>query len=754
MEGMAHRRITLVAAAAVLLACIGGVLTVVVRHAPTLDDGPESSEDTGSATQVYAVPEVDAKGIAVPGAADPVAWGDETDIPSIDGMDLVGLTPALVLSPDTPYVVGVTWSGDDVLWIDARVEEDGAWGPWERVSNDHPDEGEGSINNQGTEPYIAVGATAVQFRTSSASGAPADLSLQIYSADGGFEASSGASSGSFRGFSVPQGDNAAAGLTNLVGTSRPLSLATPVSNPQPPIHLRAEWEPRSPSGEFDVKTVQGAVVHHTAGSNSYSPGDVPAILRSIQNYHMDGRGWFDIGYNFLVDRFGRIWEGRGGGIENTTAGVHSHSFNGIATGVSVIGNFQTASVPEAAYNSLVALIAWKLTLHGVSASGNLYNPLDGTFPAIISHRDIPEASTSCPGIHLWNLLPYLRTAVVAQQNLPALAMSFDATGEAAADVAILEAGVVTIDTPLTPWATTPGASGPAPSSTGAPAPSVGPVPSASPGENPLGSTWFEWMRAAAPSDPSAKGPYRRPGLGTLAATGVTLAAPNAVSASVVGDVDGDGLADLVTVETDGRLLFHRSTGNGFDAPIDVPNPIPLPPAPSPTPSPTPSPSPSPSPSATPRGWSEYGSVAGAGDINFDGTPDLVAVDAAGNVVVFTWSSTDPSKLTLARTVARGYVGYRVFGTGAWGPRRVSDLIAVSPVGQVVLLEGKGLTGAVRVGTVSTGWSATTQFWPLGATVEGAAAGVIAYSPDSGTFQYFRWTSTGEWTLDASASATP
>jgi uncharacterized protein with LGFP repeats len=70
-------------------------------------------------------------------------------------------------------------------------------------------------------------------------------------------------------------------------------------------------------------TIYAGWVHHTVNANDYSSAEVPGIIRSIYAYHMQGRGWSDIGYNFLVDRFGRLWEGRSGGIDRPVIGAHT-----------------------------------------------------------------------------------------------------------------------------------------------------------------------------------------------------------------------------------------------------------------------------------------------------------------------------------------------------------------------------------------------------------------------------------------------
>ena len=87
-----------------------------------------------------------------------------------------------------------------------------------------------------------------------------------------------------------------------------------------------------------------AIVHHTAGSNSYRPSQSPAIVRAIEIYHVLGNGWNDIGYNFLVDKYGQIFEGRYGGMTRAVIGAHAMGFNVGSVGVSVIGNYSAATV--------------------------------------------------------------------------------------------------------------------------------------------------------------------------------------------------------------------------------------------------------------------------------------------------------------------------------------------------------------------------------------------------------------------------
>src|SRR3954464_6697039 len=118
-------------------------------------------------------------------------------------------------------------------------------------------------------------------------------------------------------------------------------------------------------------SVQFALVHHTAGTNSYTASQSAAIVRGIEIYHVKGNGWNDIGYNFLVDKYGQVFEGRYGGIDRNVVGAHAEGFNTGSVGIALIGTYQTTAPTAAEKAALVNLLAWRLDLSHVDPLSTL-----------------------------------------------------------------------------------------------------------------------------------------------------------------------------------------------------------------------------------------------------------------------------------------------------------------------------------------------------------------------------------------------
>jgi hypothetical protein len=219
-----------------------------------------------------------------------------------------------------------------------------------------------------------------------------------------------------------------AGLQAGAATALPPALPVLDAGPgQPPIIAREAWahghaRPHHAPVYGDIKL---AFVHHTVSSNGYSAGEVPAMLMAIYAYHVHVRRFWDIGYNFVVDRFGRIWEARAGGIDMPVVGAQAGGYNAESTGVAMLGDFMNAVPSKAATGALEHLLAWKLSLHGVPATGHVtvvvdpasafYTPFRPgahvSLPRVAGHRQ--GDTTECPGNALYAHLPSIRSRVTA-----------------------------------------------------------------------------------------------------------------------------------------------------------------------------------------------------------------------------------------------------------------------------------------------------------------------------------------------------
>jgi hypothetical protein len=204
------------------------------------------------------------------------------------------------------------------------------------------------------------------------------------------------------------------------------------------IYSRAQWgadERMRDASSLHYGEVHAGFVHHTVNANNYTAAQVPAIIRGIYAYHTQSRGWSDVGYNFLVDRFGRIWEGRYGGVDRPVVGAHTLGYNDDAFAMSAIGNFETAQPSAALLDAYGRLFAWKLSLHGVSAGSTRQWVTKRYLPAINGHRDVGQ--TACPGKYLYAQIPRIRELAVAyQKSFASRNRTANLTGTGAPDVVL------------------------------------------------------------------------------------------------------------------------------------------------------------------------------------------------------------------------------------------------------------------------------------------------------------------------------
>ncbi|WP_193514068.1 peptidoglycan recognition protein family protein [Streptomyces griseoloalbus] len=203
--------------------------------------------------------------------------------------------------------------------------------------------------------------------------------------------------------------------------------AKPYIGPRPAIVTRRGWgADESLRARQFVYTgkVKAAFVHHTASGNNYSCAQAPSLIRGFYRYHVRSLGWRDIGYNFLVDKCGSIYEGRAGGVAKPVRGAHTYGFNTDTTGIAVIGSYGSTKPSSSAVKAIARLTAWKLGLHGMnpraktylkSGGGNLYRKGKKVRLNVISgHRD--GFNTSCPGGKLYRKLGTARSTAARYQG--------------------------------------------------------------------------------------------------------------------------------------------------------------------------------------------------------------------------------------------------------------------------------------------------------------------------------------------------
>ncbi|MFD7441251.1 FG-GAP-like repeat-containing protein [Streptomyces sp. NPDC059909] len=211
--------------------------------------------------------------------------------------------------------------------------------------------------------------------------------------------------------------------------TKPVPLPSTVK--QPPIISRAQWgadESLVDDPAEYIEKVQAVFIHHTVGANNYSCAESAALVRGIMDYHITTEGWNDLGYNFLVDKCGQIFEGRAGGIDLPVKGAHTYGFNSYSTGIALLGDFEgdataTPAKPAgkpstAALEAAARVAAWKLGQVGgnpkgtvtLTAQGNTGKYTEGqqaTLNVISGHRD--GFATACPGKNLYAKIPAIRT---------------------------------------------------------------------------------------------------------------------------------------------------------------------------------------------------------------------------------------------------------------------------------------------------------------------------------------------------------
>jgi len=345
-------------------------------------------------------------------------------------------------------MLGVTWpTSSDVtaqaLDPQVRTLENGRWSDWSPMDSDNaPDAGTPDAQHErgGTDSVWIGGADAVQLSfAATAAGGPADMRLALVKgADSTGTDSTGAviSPASMPGGGTPVWDAVASGSGS--GTVTAVSAVAAISTAAttvavPTVISRAAWGARAPACAADVaSTLVGAVVHHTADPNTYSTVDeAMARIRADQAYHIDGRGWCDTGYNFIVDKWGNIYEGRANSLTEAIIGVHAGGFNTGTVGVAMLGTYDSTP-PAAMVASVAQIIGWRLGAYGIDPTGTMqyktgvgensrFKNQTVTLPRVFGHRDV--AYTDCPGNGGYAALGTIRQA--AKTTASGVAITID-----------------------------------------------------------------------------------------------------------------------------------------------------------------------------------------------------------------------------------------------------------------------------------------------------------------------------------------
>ncbi|TGD33201.1 hypothetical protein EB835_01485 [Brevibacterium sp. S22] len=341
-----------------------------------------------------------------------------------DGVNIALISDVLDVPTNNPSLVGFTFSeAKSNIRIQVRIKHGSEWGSWDTLDEEQQEEAQ----NNGSEPMTVTNASGVQMRILGDS-APSDAELVLVdpkrdagdaqavsenapveldqqTSDASEDASEAATDESTDAEAASaENVDAAAGATvtnqNYVpGSSTVDTVAKKVSKPK--IGSRSSWGAKAYRGSPDYASgIKQSVVHHTSGSNSYSAEDVPGIIRGIQAYHQDGRGWNDIGYNVVADKYGRLWHARGGDVSKAVIGAHVAGHNSGTFGISVLGTYNSAAPPKKTRDAVASAIAWKFSLNGISKA---------TKSNLVGHRDLGQ--TDCPGDAFYAKLGEMRSTV-------------------------------------------------------------------------------------------------------------------------------------------------------------------------------------------------------------------------------------------------------------------------------------------------------------------------------------------------------
>ncbi|QIK45855.1 N-acetylmuramoyl-L-alanine amidase [Gordonia hongkongensis] len=316
-------------------------------------------------------------------------------------------------------MVAFTWERPVDVDLKLRAKNpDGKWGPWTVLEQISRGQAPSAKNPVGTEPVWVGDAREVQVAASKDG-----LAIPAAETQGGDLAQLAVGTASTVVTELATVALNALKAT-LISPESLLGLGSSLLSPLtggPQVVARQAWgadESIRCSQPVYSPQMRGAIVHHTAGSNDYTPQQSAEIVRGIYAYHARSLNWCDIGYNVLIDKYGQIFEGAFGGLDRNVEGTHTGGFNKETLGVSMIGNLEEAPPTAAMVSATGKFLRWRLGKAGLNPAGTATLTSEGfagtkfaagtqsNLPVISGHRDYN--STSCPGVHGYAALTAIR----------------------------------------------------------------------------------------------------------------------------------------------------------------------------------------------------------------------------------------------------------------------------------------------------------------------------------------------------------
>ncbi|GAA1853108.1 peptidoglycan recognition protein family protein [Myceligenerans crystallogenes] len=336
----------------------------------------------------------------------------EDGVVELDTKDKKGRLAGTVEAPAGFQTVGASWPSE----IDSRVPElqvrtraeGGGWSRWSHLEKQTDGTDEASAVRTSTPVYVGE-SDAVQIATvDPAQEIPRDVELRLVSSEQVTTAAA-----------TTSGPVAAETTSSDTGGPTIITRAEWGAAPQcelPPDYDGATWRP-APDG------LKAAAVHHTVNPNDYDTvAEAMQLIRNDQAFHQDGNNWCDIGYNFLVDKWGNVYEGAAGSIDSAIIGAHAGGFNTSTVGIAMLGTYSTVTPSSAQQSGVAKIAAWRLSAFGVVPTGTTTLTSAGSnskyaagteveLNRIFGHRDTHD--TECPGNLGYPVLGNIRTRAAA-----------------------------------------------------------------------------------------------------------------------------------------------------------------------------------------------------------------------------------------------------------------------------------------------------------------------------------------------------